>query len=349
MKNKVTFGSRTIGDGEPIFIIAEAGVNHNGKMELAKQLADIAFEAGVDAVKFQTFKTEEVATREAKMAEYQKEQLQDMDSQFEMIKKLELDYEKFAELKEYCDGKGILFLSTPHNPGAAVFLENLMPIYKIGSGDLTNLPFLEQVARYGKPIILSTGMSTIDEIAEAVNSIKQAQNTDIILLHCVTSYPANIEDANLRAINTLKETFSLPVGYSDHTLGLEASIAAVALGACVIEKHFTISKDLIGPDHKASLEPTELQELVKNVRNLEKALGDGDKKPTSAERAIMGVVRKSLVAKVPIPKGTVIRDDMISIKRPGHGIAPKFLNHVIGKKASVDIKEDTVLSMSMIE
>jgi N-acetylneuraminate synthase len=349
MNGKVTFGNRTIGDGQPIFIIAEAGVNHNGKMELAKQLIDAAHEAGVDAVKFQTFKTEEVITREAEMADYQKEQLQDVDSQFEMAKKLELDYEKFVELKEYCDEIGILFLSTPHNPDAAVFLDDLIPLYKIGSGDLTNLPYLEQVARFSKPIILSTGMSTIDEIREAVDSIKQAGNSDLILLHCVTSYPAEIEDANLRAIQTLQREFSLPVGYSDHTLGLEVSIAAVALGACVIEKHFTISKDLAGPDHQASLEPTALKELVRSIRNLEKAMGDGDKKPTPAERKIMGVVRKSLVAKVPIAKGTALTEEMIAIKRPGHGIAPKHLKKVIGKKASVDIKDDTVIMMDMIE
>ncbi|MHA2211451.1 MAG: N-acetylneuraminate synthase, partial [Candidatus Thorarchaeota archaeon] len=323
MAQTIEIGGCTVGEDRPVFIIAEAGVNHNGDFQLAKKLVDVAYDAGVDAVKFQTFKTENVITRTAKMADYQKEQVHDADSQFEMAKKLELDYGDFVELKEYCDNKGILFLSTPHSPDAVDFLDALVPAYKIGSGDLTNLPFLEQVARFDKPIILSTGMATMNEVTEAVDAIVHAGNDKIVLLHCVTSYPADIEDVNLKAIDTLRRTFSLPVGYSDHTSGLTATIAAVSFGACVIEKHFTLSKDLAGPDHKASLEPVELQELVKTIRALEKALGDGVKKPTPAERAIMEVVRKSVVAKVSIPKGTRITEEMITVKRPGHGIAPK--------------------------
>ena len=349
MNEKIVIGSKTIGEEEPVFIIAEAGVNHNGEISLAKQLVDVAYDAGVDAVKFQTFKTENVITRTAKMADYQKKQVHDADSQFEMAKKLELDYGDFVELKEYCDNKGILFLSTPHSPDAVDFLEALVPAYKIGSGDLTNLPFLEQIARFDKPIILSTGMATMNEVTDAVDAIVHAGNDKIVLLHCVTSYPADLEDVNLKAIDTLRRTFSLPVGYSDHTLGPTATIAAVSLGACVIEKHFTLSKDLAGPDHKASLEPVELDKLVKTIRALEKALGDGVKKPTPTERAIMEVVRKSIVAKVSIPKGTGITEEMIAIKRPGHGIAPKFWSEVVGKKAAVDIEEDTVLTTSMIE
>lgn len=347
--SRFEIGDRTIGDGEPVFIIAEAGVNHNGDMNLARKLIDAATEAGVDAVKFQTFKAENLATRGAKMADYQKAQVNGPKSQYEMIKSLELDYSCFVELKEYSDEKGILFLSTPHTSDAAGFLDSLVPAHKIGSGDLTNLPFLKMVARYGKPIILSTGMGNLEEVQEAVNAILTEGNKQLVLLHCVTSYPAEIKKLNLRAMETMHEVFDLPVGFSDHTIGVLASVAAVALGACVIEKHFTLDKGLPGPDHQASLEPRDLAQLVASIRAIEAALGDGLKRPTTEEEQMKQIVRKSLVAAESIPRGSEISREVISIKRPGSGIAPKELDSVVGRIALVDIEKDTLLTWEMFE
>ncbi len=349
MSKKIKIGSRFIGQGEPVYIIAEAGVNHNGDFELAKQLVDWAKKAGVDAVKFQTFKTEELVTKQAGMADYQKQQLKDITSQYDMIKSLELDFHDFSRLKVYCDEKQIQFLSTPHSPSAAEFLDPLLPAFKIGSGDLTNLPFLELVASYNKPIILSTGMATLEEVSEAVNAIRSEGNDQIALLHCVTNYPALLEAINLRAMLTLRDTFRVPVGFSDHTTGFTGSIAAVSLGACIIEKHFTLDKNMPGPDHKASMEPGELSELVQVIRSVEAALGDGVKKPTETEMKIRKVARKSLVAKLDIQKGATITQAMIEIKRPGTGMAPVKLSSIIGKKARQDINKDEILTEDMFE
>lgn len=349
MTERVNVGGRHIGRGESVFIIAEAGVNHNGKIELAKQLVDAACKAKVDAVKFQTFKAKDLVTKKAGMAEYQKDHIKDVDSQYELIKNLELDYESFVELKEYCESKGILFLSTPHSPDAVSFLDPMMPAYKIGSGDLTNLPLLQQVAQYRKPIILSTGMASLDEVREAVEVIRNAGNHEIILLHCVTNYPADIRDVNLRAMNTLGKEFNLPVGFSDHTMGITVAIAAVSIGACVIEKHLTLNREMPGPDHKASLEPDELQEMVEAIRNVELAMGDGIKRPAAVELKLRNVTRKSLVAAAEIGKGIAISKEMISIKRPGQGIAPKHLTSIIGRRAKRKIREDEVLTWSMLE
>ena len=342
MKKMIKIENRYISEDYPTFIIAEAGVNHNGSLELAKRLVDVAKKAGVDAIKFQTFKTEKVVSKFAPKAEYQIKNTGNNESQYEMIKKLELTEEEFIELYKYTKEKGLIFLSTPFDFESADFLEDLVPAYKISSTDLTNLPFLEYIAKKGKPIILSTGMATLGEIEEAVNTIKK-YNEDIILLHCITNYPADFEELNLRAIKTLKEAFKLPVGYSDHSLGIYAPIAAVTLGAVVIEKHFTINKNLPGPDHKASLNPEELKEMVKAIRLIEKALGDGIKRPTFSEEKIKKVVRKSLVANVDIPKGSIIKREMVTIKRPGIGIEPKYLDKIIGKKAKRDIKKDEVI------
>jgi sialic acid synthase SpsE len=262
---------------------------------------------------------------------------------------LELSYDSFVELKEYCDDKGVLFLSTPHTADAAEFLDSLIPAYKIGSGDLTNLPFLKAVSFTGKPIFLSTGMSDLEEVREAVHAIQAVGKSELLLLHCLTNYPAEIREQNLRAMHTLRQEFSLPVGFSDHTMGITASIAAVAMGACMIEKHFTADRNLPGPDHKASLEPKQLRELVEAIRNIEAAMGTGVKEPTAEEVKIRAIARKSLVSIADIPKGTTISKDMIDIKRPGDGIAPKHYDEVVGKKAAVDIVEDTVLSWGMIE
>ena len=339
----VKIRNRVIGEGHPLFIIAEAGVNHNGDVGLAKKLIDGAKEAGADAVKFQTFKAENVVTENAGMAKYQKRNTGKSQTQLGMIKKLELKYKDFIKLKKYCDKKKIIFLSTPHTEDAVDFLEPLVPAYKIGSGDLTNLPFLKKIAKKKKPIILSTGMATLAEVREAVKTIKKAGNNKIILLHCTTNYPCPLEEVNLRAMQTLKQEFNLPVGYSDHTLGITISIMAVAMGANAIEKHFTLNRNLPGPDHKASLEPDELRNMVIAIRNVEKALGNGIKKLTKSEEEIKKVARKSIVAKVDIPAGTKITKEMLIIKRPGTGIEPRYLNKLIGKIAKKEIKKDTLI------
>ena len=344
MTKRIKIENRYIGENEPRFIIAEAGVNHNGDIELAKKLVDIAAESGADAIKFQTFKAENVAIKNAPKAEYQVKNTNSDESQYDMIKKLELSEEEFRELHRYARKKGIIFLSTPFDFESADFLEELgVPAFKVSSTDLTNLPFLEYIAEKGKPIILSTGMGTLGEIEEAVSTIKNTGNEDIILLHCITSYPAKFESLNLRAIQTLKEAFKLPVGFSDHSLGIYAPIAAVALGAVVIEKHFTLDKNLPGPDHKASLNPCELKEMIRGIRLIEKALGDGIKRPTPEEEEIKKIARRSIVAKVDIPKGAIITKDMITFKRPGTGLPPKYYNKIIGKRARRDIKADELI------
>ncbi|MGM0405317.1 MAG: N-acetylneuraminate synthase [Thermoplasmatota archaeon] len=349
MVDEIKIDSIKIGEDHPAFLIAEAGVNHNGEMDLAKRLVDEAKEAGADAVKFQTFKAEDLVTKEGEMADYQKKNIGEEKSQYEMIKERELSYEDFKGLKRYCDEKGILFLSTPHTMEAVEFLEPLVPLYKIGSGDLTNLPFLKRIAEKGKPIILSTGMSVLGEVEEAVNEIRKAGDVDLILLHCVTDYPAPFENINLKAMLTLRDAFKTMVGYSDHTLGYTAPTAAVTLGAVVIEKHFTLDKDMKGPDHKASLEPDEFKEMVCEIRSLEEGLGDGIKRPTEQEEKIKRVARKSIVAKEDIRKGTVLEEDMLDIKRPGHGIKPKHLEKLVGKEVRSDIEKDQLITWDMIE
>ena len=349
---EIKISNKTIGENHPVFIIAEAGVNHNGNFELAKKLIDAAKEAGADAVKFQTFKTENVVTKHVSMAEYQEKNIGKKETMQEMIKKLEISYNDFGKLKSYCDKKGIMFLSTPHSDDAIDFLEPLMPLYKVASPDLNNFPFIERIAKKGKPIILSTGMATMKEVIEAVDLIKKSGNNKIILLHCTSNYPCELKDVNLRAMQTLIEKTNLLVGYSDHTLGLETSKLAASLGAVVIERHFTIDKNLLGPDHKASLSPEELKELVNAIRKKdydipkekkELILGYSEKKPTEKEVGIAKLVRKSIVAKLDIPKGTTITKDMLIIKRPGTGIPSKYLNEVIGKKAKTLIKGDNLI------
>jgi len=328
-------------DTSKVFIIAEAGVNHNGSLDLAYQLIDVAKDAGADAVKFQTFKADNVVSKLADKAEYQKKTTGSNKSQLEMIKKLELSFEDFVKLKKYCDKKGIMFLSTPFDYESVDFLEKLVPLYKVGSGEITNLPFLGYIGKKRKPIILSTGMANLGEVEEAINTIRKVNlNADISLLHCTTNYPTSYEEVNLKAMQTLVAVFKLPVGYSDHTLGMEVPIAAVAMGAKIIEKHFTLDKNLPGPDHKASLEPVELKKMVKAIRNIEVALGDGIKKPNKSEIEIMKVARRSLIALRDIRVGEIIKESDIAIKRPGTGIQPKFKDIVIGMKLINDIKQD---------
>ena len=347
---KVRVSNKLIGEEEPCFIIAEAGVNHNGSVELAKKLIAVAKEAGADAVKFQTFKAENVVTQKAEKAAYQKGTTDAEESQYEMIKKLELTEYDFKELADYAKERGVIFLSSPFDKGSADLLDKMnVPAYKIASGEITNFPLLRYITKKGKPIILSTGMATLGEVEEALNVIRSEGVEEVILLHCVSNYPAKIEDVNLRAMETLKQAFKIPVGFSDHTLGITASIAAVALGACVIEKHFTLDRNLLGPDHKASLEPDELKEMVKSIRDVEKALGNGVKIPTKEEEEIKRIARRSIVAKVDIPKGTTITEDMMDAKRPGRGIEPKSIDIIVGKKAKEDIRKDEIVTWKMIE
>ena len=291
-----------------VFIIAEAGVNHNGDVNLAKKLIDAAVEVGSDAVKFQTFKAEQVISKFAEMAEYQKKNLGKEESQLEMVKKLELKYEDFRYLKSYCHDKGIMFLSSPFDIDSVRFLKDLgLTIFKIPSGEITNYPLLREIGSYRKEVILSTGMASLGEIESALDVLIEngTERKNITVLHCNTEYPTPFEDVNLKAMLTIKEAFKVKVGYSDHTLGIEVPIAAAALGATVIEKHFTLEKSLPGPDHKASLEPHELKSMVKAIRNIERALGNGIKKPSKSEIKNINIARKSIVTKINIKKGRI--------------------------------------------
>lgn len=333
---------------QPIFIIAEAGVNHNGSLDLAKKLVDAAKESGADAIKFQTFKTENLVTKDAEKAEYQNKTTREK-SQYEMIKKLELTDDNFRELAKYSEKKGIIFLSTPFDVESVDLLDEIgVPLFKLGSGEITNFPLLEYVASKGRPVILSTGMATMDEIEEAVNLLHDKVKA-LTLMHCVTSYPAEIRDTNLKVIETLRSTFKLPVGFSDHTPGIEMPMAAAALGSCVIEKHFTLDKNLEGPDHKASLEPAEFKKMVRGIRSVESGMGNGIKKLTDKEKEIKRVARKSIVANVNIPQETVITKDMLAVKRPGTGIEPKYIESLIGKKTTSKIKKDEVIRWNLLE
>jgi len=322
------------------FIIAEIGVNHNGSLRLAKKLVEAAAAAGADAVKFQTFKAEELATKNAPSASYQR-----AGSQYEMLKALELSEPQLRELFKYCKRKKVGFLSTPFDLKSAEFLARLgVRAFKVSSGDLTNLPLLRALARYSKPLILSTGMATLAEVKAAVAAIRSAGNQKITLLHCVSSYPARSEEVNLRAMDTLKQAFSLPAGYSDHTLGIEVAIAATARGAEIIEKHLTLDRGLSGPDHRTSAEPDEFRALVRAIRKVESALGDGKKVPQKSEREIMRVARKSIVARENIIKGEKIKGSMLAIKRPGTGIRPRYFNKLIGQVARRNIRQDQILN-----
>ena len=345
----IRISNKIIGRDQPVFIIAEAGVNHNGKLDLAKKLVDAAVDAGADAVKFQTFKAEGVVTSKVRIADYAKKNIGMDEKQINMIKNLELQYGDFKILKEYCDKKGIIFLSAPHSFDAIDFLEDLLPAYKFGSGDITNIPALKYVAKKNKPIILGTGMSTLKEVKFAVDSIKSENNKQIITLHCTTNYPCPLEEVNLNSMLTMQKELDCLVGYSDHTAGAMVPIIATALGAVVIEKHITTDKNLPGPDHKASLEPDELKTMITEIRNVEKALGSFDKKPTESEKKIMKIVRKSIVAKQDIKKGSIIKKNMLIIKRPGTGLKPMDLDKIVGKKIKKHIAKDEILQLDMVE
>lgn len=334
-----------IGKGNPVFIIAEAGVNHNGDISKAKELIDAAVEAGVDAVKFQTFNTDKLTTKKAPKADYQNETTDKNESQYDMLKKLELSKEEHIILKKYCEKKNINFMSTPFSFDTVDLLEEIdVDIYKIGSSDTNNLPLLKYIAQKNKPIILSTGMTTLTEVSEAVDTILNTGNDKLVLLHCVSNYPAEYENVNLKAMDTMKNAFNIESGYSDHTLGVEVPIAAAARGAAVIEKHFTLDKNMEGPDHKASLNPKELKNMVQSIRNIETSLGNGIKEPTKNEKENKKTIRKSIVVNKNKNKGELINKEDIDIKRPGIGIAPKFLKIITGMKLTKKVKEDQLLT-----
>lgn len=328
-----------------VFIIAEAGVNHNGDIKLAKKLIDVAVNAKVDAVKFQTWKTELLVTKDAKQAEYQTENTKIKESQYDMLKKLELSYDDFKELKNYCDSQNIMFLSTPDEIESANFLVDLQDIFKIGSGELTNYPYLKHIGSLKKKIILSTGMANMDEIGDALDVLVKSgtPKKDITVLHANTQYPTPMQDVNLNAMLSIKKHFKVDVGYSDHTLGIEVDIAAVAMGATVIEKHYTLDKDMDGPDHKASLDPLELKVMVSAIRNIELALGSAIKEPSQSEKPNIEIVRKSIVASCTIKKGELFTENNLTIKRPGIGISPMHWNEIVGTFAIKDYAEEELI------
>jgi N,N'-diacetyllegionaminate synthase len=329
-----------------VFIIAEAGVNHNGSVSLAKKLINVAVEAGADAIKFQTFKTENLVLKNTQKAEYQKQTTDASESQFDMIKKLELDMETHIELIAYCKEKDIMFLSTPFDHDSINLLSDLgLQIFKIPSGEITNLPYLRHVGSLGKRVILSTGMSDLSEVRDALNILINTKTSkdNITVLHANTMYPTPMEDVNLNAMLTMQKEFGVSIGYSDHTLGIEVDIAAVAMGASVIEKHFTLDKFMKGPDHQASLEPQELRAMVDAIRNTEKALGSSIKEPSSSESININIARKSIVASQSIKKGEKLSSENITTKRPGTGISPMEWDEIIGTFAKKNYRMDDLI------
>jgi N,N'-diacetyllegionaminate synthase len=344
----IQLGERRIGDGAPCFVIAEAGVNHNGSLAMAKQLADAAKQSGADAVKYQTFRAERVVSAAAPKAAYQQRTTDAAESQLAMLRKLELPIAAFRELQEHCAKLGIIFLSTPADHQSADDLAaTAIPAFKIASGEVTNLPFLEHVARKGRPIILSTGMSDLAEVRAAVETLRAAGNRDLVLLHCVSNYPAEPGSANLNAMQTMRDAFGVPVGYSDHTLGPAIPLAAVALGACVIEKHLTLDNNLPGPDHKASLEPKDFAGMVHSIRAVEAALGDGRKRCMPEEEDTARVARRSLIAACDIPAGATLAAEHIAILRPGTGMPPADRPRILGKRVLHNIASGTMLTAEM--
>lgn len=334
-----------------VLIIAEAGVNHNGSIDVAKQLIDKAAEAGADIIKFQTFKSEKLVSKSARQAEYQKRNIGSKadDSQLNMLKKLELSQEDHEELMQYCQQKGIKFFSTAFDMDSIDYLHFLhMGLWKIPSGEITNFPYIRKIAQYGEPVILSTGMCEMDDICAAMNVLIKfgVKREQITILHCNTEYPTPFEDVNLKAMIALKDEFKVEVGYSDHTKGIEVPIAAVALGATVIEKHFTLDRNMEGPDHKASLEPDELRAMVCAIRNIEKAIGgDGIKHVSESERKNIAIARKSIVAACDIKAGEVFTEQNLTVKRPGNGISPMRWEDVIGTKAKRDFLEEELIEV----
>jgi N,N'-diacetyllegionaminate synthase len=347
----VSVAGRRIGRGEPCFLVAEIGVNHNGDVDLARRLIASAADAGADAVKFQTWITDKVVADTAPLAAYQNANLgSDAVSQREMLERLELSRPDFESLRNVADDCGVMFLSTPDEEESADFLNTLgLPMIKIGSGELTNRPFLRHVGALGKPVMLSTGMATLEEVDRAVTTLRAAGASELILMHCVSLYPAPPTAANLHAMETMEATFGLPVGFSDHTLGRDVAVAAVALGACALEKHITLSRDMEGPDHPASLEPAEFAELVTAVRAVESALGDGEKLPAPGELETRAVVRRRILTSRAVKAGTLIREDDVTLRRAGAGLEAGLLEEVLGKRARHDLPANEPVTAEAIE
>ena len=329
--------------GNSVYIIAEAGVNHNGDIKLAYKLVDAAKEAGVSCVKFQTYITENDTVRNCEKADYQKKS-DDLENQFDMVKRLELSFDEYMELKKYCDEQDIVFLSSPFDLDSLAFLNNIeMPFWKIASSEITNYPFLRNIGMTQKPVVMSTGMCTLAEIDEALAVLKKFGTEKIMLLHCNTEYPTPMIDVNLKAMLSLRDKYNVEVGYSDHTLGTEVCVAAVAMGATVIEKHFTLDNDMEGPDHKASLNPVQLKQLVEQVRNIEVAMGSAEKKPSMSELNNKVAARKSLVANTKIKKGDILGEKNLAAKRPGGGVSPMRWEEYIGRVSNRDYEEDEMI------
>jgi len=345
-----TVAGRTIAPGQPVFVIAEAGVNHNGDPAMAKALIDAAADAGADAVKFQTFRTAALTSRTAPKAAYQLETTGAGESQSQMLERLELSVDTLRALQAHAAARRIVFFSTPFDEASADTLGVLgVPLFKVPSGEITNLPLLRHIATKGRPIIVSTGMSTLDEVAAALTSIRVTSDVPVALLHCLSAYPAPVGDVNLRAMDALRDRFGCPVGLSDHTLGLEIAFAAVARGAAIVEKHLTLDKTLPGPDHRASLEPGEMAALVHGIRNVEAALGDGEKRPMPSELDTLRVARKSLVAARAIRAGEHLVKDAVAIKRPGTGVSPADLERALGRRVRRDLAADDVIEWTALE
>lgn len=333
---------------ESVYIIAEAGVNHNGDLNLAKKLISVAAKSGANAVKFQTFKTESLVSKIASKADYQKNNTNATETQYEMIKKLELSENDHYQLIDHSKRNNIQFLSSPFDLESIDFLNKIgLEIFKIPSGEINNLPYLRKIGKLKKKVVLSTGMSTLPEIEFALNVLTNSgtKKDSITVLHCNTEYPTPFNDVNLNAMITIRDTFKVKIGYSDHTPGIEIPIAAVALGAKVIEKHFTISKQLDGPDHKASIEPDELTAMIQSIRNVEKALGNGIKQPSESEKKNINIARKSIVAAKPIKEGETFTENNITVKRPGNGINPSQWDEIIGKKAKKNFDPEDFISI----
>jgi N,N'-diacetyllegionaminate synthase len=345
----VTVGERTLGAGAPVLMIAEVGVNHDGDLATALELVEAAAAAGAEAVKFQTFDSAALTTPAADLAAYQRERAGEVAGQREMLEALELTADEFRAVAQRCRERGVLFLSTPFDLGSAELLAQLgVPAFKVGSGELTNLPFLRALSEYGLPLLVSTGMATLEEVAAAVRVITAGQ-APLVLLHCVSSYPAPPQEANLRAITTLREAFGVPVGYSDHCLGSEVTMAAVARDACVIERHLTLDRNRPGPDHAASMEPGELAELVRRIREVEASLGTGEKTPQPSESDTRRVARRSLVAARPLAAGETLTAESLASKRPGDGIAPGRLEEMLGRRLRRALVADAQLHEDDLE
>ena len=346
---KLEIANRQVGQGEPCFIVAEAGINHDGKLEQAKELVWAAAKAGADAIKFQTFSAEKRVSSKTSKAKYIETSTGAKESLYDFFKRLELSKADHQELIKVTREEGIIFMSTAFDEASADLLEELgVAAFKIASFDIVNLPLLEHVARKSRPMIVSTGGATLGEVEEAVSVIKATGNNAIVLLHCTASYPAAFPDINLKAMKTIADAFQCLVGYSDHSLGITVPLGAVALGASVVEKHFTLDRSLPGPDHSFSADPSEFQNMVRSIRNLEKAMGSPLKQPVPAEKEIIQVARKCLVANQDIPAGTVITNDMLTVKGHGVGLVPKYANVVVGKKARADIECDEAITWDKI-